>query len=1057
MTAGRDEERRASEESSVLLAVQEAVTRALAASPTVADGVVRVLPVICEHLGWQSAELWTVDRTAGRLQPAGGYPLPHAAGTLEALAARAWRSAAPAVAADLAADPAGDLRAALAVPVLLDTSVLGVIAVCSRDVRPPDDRTRESLTGIACQVAQWLGRLRAEDALKAREHDASGDAALRDRETWARTLLASIGTGYCLCEMIVDEAGRPVDYRFLEVNPLFEVMTGLSDAVGRTAYDLLPSLESHWVDAYARVGLDRETLRFESGSALMGRWFEVFATPAEPHGRFVLVFSDITERRRVDIALRNSEERFRHLADAMPQLVWIAAHDGAVTYYNSRADRYGGLKAGAGNIWDWTPVVHPDDREHTAAVWQEAVARGDGYQCEHRIRMADGSYRWHLSRASRAGDGEDAQWFGTATDVHELKEADRALRDSEERLRTAAQAAGFGAYDLDPIFGQMVCSDTLREALGVPQDTEVHVHTLAALVHRDDRQHFTRTMQELLDPAGPGEHEREFRIVRADGGVRWMRDTGRTTFEGEPGSRRAIRVVGTIQDVTDRKRSELALQESEERFRIMADETPVIIWVTDASGGVQFANREYREYFGASGLDLGHGWQPLVHPEDHAYVEAFLDAVRLRRAFNAEARVRAADGTWRWIESHATPRFSADREFIGLVGSTRDITDQKRAIALEQESARQKDEFIAVLAHELRNPLAPIRTAAGVLLTDGSRDTAVRCGEVIDRQATHMARLLDDLLDVSRLSKGKLALRLQPVDLQDVIEPAVEAARPLIDEQGHQLVVSLPDTRMTLYADPARLTQVIGNLLNNAAKYSPPGADILLAATREDGRVEVRVRDTGIGIPAEMRDGVFELFTQGRAPGTDGSTGTSGGLGIGLALARRLVEMHGGTITVHSDGRDRGSEFVVTLPTGGSAPVQAPAPDHAPERDAPAALRCRVLIADDNVDSADMLALLLGQSGCDVRTVYDGEATLREVERFRPDVVLLDLGMPGVSGLEVCRRIRRERWGAGMVLIALTGWGQDDDRRRTAAAGFDRHFVKPVEPELLIQFIREVT
>jgi signal transduction histidine kinase/ActR/RegA family two-component response regulator len=369
------------------------------------------------------------------------------------------------------------------------------------------------------------------------------------------------------------------------------------------------------------------------------------------------------------------------------------------------------------------------------------------------------------------------------------------------------------------------------------------------------------------------------------------------------------------------------------------------------------------------------------------------------------------------------------------------------------EAHRRKDEFLAMLGHELRNPLAPIKNAARLLRLRGTADEQVGwAGRVIERQAAQMARLLDDLLDVSRISRGKITLRRQQIELAEVVERAVESSRPLIEDRRHELVESLPPGPVWLEADPVRLAQVIANLLNNSAKYTEDGGRITLSAVTEAGELVLRVRDTGVGIAPEMLPHVFEMFTQADRS----SERSQGGLGLGLTLVKRLVEMHGGSVEAKSDGTGRGSEFVVRLPVIVPLPVQGAEVSKSGEQ-AATNTKFRILVVDDNRDAAEGLSLLLQMRGHDVRIAFDGLAGLEEARLFRPDVALLDIGMPKLSGCELARRIRGEAWGEGTVLIALTGWGQEGDRRRSAEAGFDHHVVKPVDPDTLQELFSRPT
>jgi signal transduction histidine kinase/CheY-like chemotaxis protein len=357
-----------------------------------------------------------------------------------------------------------------------------------------------------------------------------------------------------------------------------------------------------------------------------------------------------------------------------------------------------------------------------------------------------------------------------------------------------------------------------------------------------------------------------------------------------------------------------------------------------------------------------------------------------------------------------------------------------------RQADRRKDEFLATLAHELRNPLAPLRNSVHILQLSAADDSATaRLCETMERQVNHLVRLVDDLLEVSRITRGKIELRKEEIELAAIARNAIETSRPVIDAAKVQLAISLPQQPVTLYGDAVRLAQVFANLLNNAAKYTNEGGQIWFTAREEDGEAVVSVRDTGIGIAEDLLPKVFEMFMQ-VDPVTDRS---QGGLGIGLTLVRSLVELHGGSVLVRSEGPDKGSEFVVRLPiaveTRSSARI-------APSTGTEAAIGSRgILVVDDNVDSAKTLGLLLKYLGADVHVVHNGPDAIEAVEKYQPGVVLLDIGMPGMDGYEVARRIRERHESKRVTLIALTGWGQEDDRRRTREAGFDHHLVKPAD------------
>ena len=397
----------------------------------------------------------------------------------------------------------------------------------------------------------------------------------------------------------------------------------------------------------------------------------------------------------------------------------------------------------------------------------------------------------------------------------------------------------------------------------------------------------------------------------------------------------------------------------------------------------------------------------------------------------------------RWFFERAFPTPDG-----GLAMYSIDVTARKRIEHAVKDADRRKDEFLATLAHELRNPLAPIRNAVQVMRMKASPIPELKwAGDIIDRQVKQMTRLIDDLMDVSRLSLGKVQIQRERVDLAKVIEGAVELNRPLLSQCGHQLTVSLPTQPVSLDADATRLVQIFGNLLNNAAKYTERGGRIDLTVSLSGTEASVSIKDSGIGIPADKLQSVFEIFSQ-----VQGALERShGGLGIGLSLVKRLAEMHGGNVDAHSDGPGQGSEFIVRLPV---LPVKEdPAADQFRSEIAPPALSMRILVVDDNRDAADSLGTMLGMLGIDVRSAYDGEDAVRIAGEFRPSVMLLDIGLPKLNGYQACQAIRQQPWGRHMVIIAVTGWGQEDDKRKARDAGFDHHMVKPVDPRKLIELL----
>ncbi len=633
------------------------------------------------------------------------------------------------------------------------------------------------------------------------------------------------------------------------------------------------------------------------------------------------------EQARAELARRRTELRFRQLADAMPQLVWIGDADGTLRYYNARVSEYRGIAQQADGSWQWEDSVHPDDQAAAFGAWREALSTLQPLQIEHRIQMADGSWRWHLTRSHAASDQDgNTTWFGTSTDIHELRAAAEALAASEEL------------------------------------------------------------------------------------------------------------------------------------FRHLADGIPHLVWLADADGQLEFFNQRYREYTGVEfRADNAAELLPAhCHPDDLApLTAAWQHAHNTRRPFLFEHRIRNAAGDYRWFIAHAVPQIDQRTgRLLRWYGTTTDIHEQKLAEAAlravnEQlvQSDRQKDEFLAVLAHELRNPLAAIRNVLQLLQTADFGNNR-RHFDILSRQTQMLTGLVDDLLDVSRVTRGVIELRREVVDMTAIVTRAVENVQPLIDAKRHQLMQNLPTIAPRVLGDPLRLEQIITNLLHNAAKYTDQQGHLAIDLATIDNCVELRVRDNGMGLDPALAEHIFELFGQDRR-GLDRS---QGGLGIGLTIVRQLVELHGGTVRAASQGVGHGAEFVVMLPLAGTGdpPAAEPATSDTPGRP----IR-RVLVVDDRRDVADTLTLLLESAGHQVWTAYDGPDALVAAELHQPDLVLLDIGLPGMDGYEVARQLRHNTRTRHAVLAALTGYGQPADAAQAEAAGFDAHFVKPVDFDKLEAFIED--
>lgn len=505
------------------------------------------------------------------------------------------------------------------------------------------------------------------------------------------------------------------------------------------------------------------------------------------------------------------------------------------------------------------------------------------------------------------------------------------------------------------------------------------------------------------------------------------------------------RVSGAIlifRDVAAKRRAELA----NEHLAAIVESSDDIIASKTLDGVITSWNKGAERTLGYSADEvIGRHVSMLMPPELVEDMPRILDRVRRgEKVDHYQTRRRRKDGTIIDVSLTVSPIRDASGRIVGASKIGRDITEEKRIEVERQEAERRKDEFLAMLAHELRNPLSAINGAAqlfGKLETEEELEWAK---EVVLRQVKHLARLIDDLLDVSRISRGKISLRREPIDLAPVVGSAVEAVRPLLEERKHELSVSLVNGGLRLEADPLRLEQILINLLTNAAKYTDAGGRISLTARHEGHDVVIKVRDTGVGISAELMPRIFDLFAQG-----DRTIARSeGGLGIGLTLVQKLAEMHGGHVTAESEGPDKGSEFTIRLPALEEASPRKSHPRGALPRVARPS--SRVLVVDDNVDNARGLSKLLRLLGHDVKTAHDGKAAVEVAKAHQPDVVLLDIGLPGIDGYEVAKQLRKEERCKDALIVAVSGYGQPEDLRRSTEAGFDHHLVKPIDYDALM-------
>jgi PAS domain S-box-containing protein len=687
----------------------------------------------------------------------------------------------------------------------------------------------------------------------------------------------------------------------------------------------------------------------------------------------VLVFRDVTMRRQTETELRDSERRFRQLADSMPQIVWAARPDGTIDYLNERWYEFTGFPRDQFEAEGLGAILHPDDRQSALDTYFRCIKDESPYEIEYRFKdRKAGDYRWFLGRAvpARNDQGKVVRWFGTCTDIDETKR-------SEEKSNFLSEASAQLAELNDP-------NSTLQKVAAVAVPTFADWCTV-----------------DVLDGDGT---VRRLAIKHTDPSKVHLAEELIKRYPPRPDAKRGLRHV-------------LATGKAE-----MMEEIPDALLLEGAQ------DSEHLRLLQELGLK-SYICMPMLYRGRTLGALSFVMAESGRRFTSADLRLAEQ---------------LAQRAAVAI--------ENANLYRVLREEDRRKTEFLAVLAHELRNPLAPIRNGLQVMKLAGDNPKQrEQARTMMERQLQHLVRLVDDLLDLNRISRGMTELRKERIPLTAVVTSALETCEPIIKQQNDELTVTLPDEPLYVEADKTRLAQVISNLVSNAVKYSDSGSRIWLTVQREANKAIIRVKDVGVGIPAHLLPKVFDMFMQ-----VDRSLEkTQGGLGIGLTIVKRLVEMHGGTVEARSEGPGKGSEFIIRLPI-----IQPPAQERTgggerqPFRQM---ARYRILVADDNVDSASSLAMVLTLLGHEVRTAHDGLEAVEAAAAFRPDAILLDIGMPKLNGYDACRRIREQPWGKDAAIFALTGWGQEEDKRRSQEAGFSDHLVKPVELAALEKLLSELT
>jgi len=781
---------------------------------------------------------------------------------------------------------------------------------------------------------------------------------------------------------------------------------------------------------------------------------------------------------------------FSSLAEHLPHIVWTCRLDGSLDYMNSHGLGYFGSRLHAAlREFPAGLFTHPDDDERTRVAWERALQGHEPLSLEARLQRADGAFRWHLIRAEPVTDmaGHLVKWIGISTNVHSVKEGnefstyllelstDLARMDNPHelvstamfRLRQYLGATQVTLAEFDRERGQAVM---LRQGRGDGPDLQVLSLPIGPFESLDveARKGLVTVLRDVPHDTQVARLYNRWCGLRRVGAIvsaplmhsgslvaslTVVEDVPRNWTSAEVELTR--RVAEIVWPALEKARADHAIAVSEERLRLAQAVAQIGTWELEpVAGWMRFSPESY-ELFGLGAspqTDLYALWVSLIDPRDQNALREMVDECRAAGTAEAEFRYRHPIRGLRWIHCRAgVIQGGADNSIVGI---SLDVTERRKAEDALKDVNQRKDEFLAMLAHELRNPLAPIRNAAQILRAHSTGQPELEWARtIIERQTGHLVHLVDDLLEVSRMIRGKIVLQKSGVQLSEFVQHAVDTSQPLIRARKHQLRVSLPSGPVSVDGDLTRLAQALANLLNNAAKYTDEGGQIWLDAWLEGSQVVVRVRDTGPGITPALLPHVFDLFTQAERT----LDRAQGGLGIGLTLVKLMVEMHGGTVEARNSPIGHGAEFLVRLPVkieDASASSGDPAATDERAITLNDTRRMKILVVDDNVDAADSIALLLNIDGFDAQSVHGAMAALDTVDSFRPDVVLLDIGLPVMNGYEVAQRMRKHIPIEQMRIVALSGYGREVDRDKAAQAGFDGYLVKPVEPSALSDFLR---
>ncbi len=948
---------------------------------------------------------------------------------------------------------------------------VALVAVTAQRTWSETQRARaESELRAHAQILQHtLARERASraqaDALAAlRRHEAVAAATANPGRTWWQPMLAA------RLEYVV---GLSAVALTLLLRWLLDDMLGDASPILLTWLALVPAaffLRTAPFAAAAAFALVASDLLFIEPRGQLG----VFLTPAaliqgavftlvaaglallarRARGGEASALAEAAAARAAAAALLESEQRFARALEAARAGVWtldpgakaFTASDGALALH--------GLPPGTVLDHDAAlACVHAQDRAQVDVALCSAIEHGQPFRIEYRTVWPDGSQHWLLSIAELQSKAGTPRLVGLVQDITDIHAAVSEVRQSQARLsELISLMPSFTAVLRGPRHVFELANKPYHSLLGrgpeilgkavldaVPEIADQPFPAFLDQVYRTGQPFQAKGMRLLL-ARGPGEGLDEVFV-----------DFAYVPLRELDGAVSGILVHGM--DRTEQVRAEHSLRRREVELRTLADNTPEVLTRFDRQLRHVFVNKAVEAVTGLRCQDfLGRTNKELGMPA--ALCALWDDALRSvfdqRAPRSIEFAFQSPTGL-RHFESRLVPEFAADSSVEFALGVTLDVTERKRFELTLAEQDRRKDEFLATLSHELRNPLSPLRNGVAILRRVSTPEQIERTLAMMERQLHHLVHLVDDLLDVSRVSMGKINLRLEPLTVAELVDAALEACRPAIASRGHTVQMALPDTPLHVDGDRTRLVQVIANLLTNASKYSEPGGRIDIAAMAQGHECAIRVSDTGVGLAPEVIDKLGDMFMQVR----DTLDKAQGGLGIGLSLAKKLVALHGGSLAAASPGLGLGSTFTITLPLAAQAASPLSRRADVADTPKPGSLHRKVLVADDNADSADSLAEVLRLDGHTVATAYEGRAAIDLARSLRPEVVFLDIGLPGIDGHEVARRLRADSQTAHATLVAVTGWGTEEDKRKSRRAGFDWHLTKPVRFSDVEELLRQ--